>query len=184
MSDSVADEAVAPRLLVRREQHADRGRVAELVTAAFAKSADEPGTVEARLIDALRASPAWIRELSLVAEVDEVLAGHVLLSRATVDDRPVLALGPLAVEPSYQRRGVGTALVHAALGAAEALGEPLVALLGHLDYYPRFGFVPGTSMGIDPPVPEWGEHFQVRPLATYDPSLRGRFAYAAPFDDL
>ena len=120
----------------------------------------------------------------MVAELDGAIVGHVLCTRGTVEGRPVLALGPLAVDPAHQRSGVGTALMHAVLGAGDALGEPLVALLGHLDYYPQFGFVPGTSLGVSPPVAEWADHFQVRPLTTYDAGLRGTFAYAAPFDDL
>ena len=171
-------------LIVRRERAGDEPRVHELVNAAFAKGPDEPGTVEADLIEALRTSPAWIPQLSQVAELDGTIVGHVLCTRGTVDGSPVLALGPLAVDPAHQRSGVGTALMNAALGAGDALGEPLVALLGHLDYYPQFGFVPGTSLGIRPPVAEWGDHFQVRPLTTYDPGLRGLFAYPEPFNDL
>ncbi len=74
--------------------------------------------------------------------------------------------------------------MHAVLGAADALGEPVVVLLGHTDYYPRFGFRPAAELGIEPPVAEWGAHFQARPLSAYDPGLRGPFRYAAPFDDL
>lgn len=79
---------------------------------------------------------------------------------------------------------MGSALVHTVLGAADALDEPLVALLGHRGYYPRFGFRPAADLGIDAPDPTWGDHFQARALTAHDPSLRGRFAYAPPFDDL
>jgi putative acetyltransferase len=103
-------------------------------------------------------------------------------SRATVTGAPVLGLGPLSVRPDWQRRGVGSALVHAVLGAADALGEPLVVLLGSAEYYPRFGFRPASEYGITPQRPEWEPHFQVRTLAAYDPALRGAFAYAEPFD--
>jgi putative acetyltransferase len=180
-----ADARTAPRVLVvRRELAEDQARVHALVTAAFSKGPDAPGTAEAGLIEALRACPDWISELSMVAEMDGVVVGHVVCSRGRVAGRPVLALGPLGVDPAYQGLGVGTALVHAVIGAGEAMGEPLVVLLGHLDYYPRFGFVPGTSLGVIPPVQRWGDHFQVRPLTTYDPTLRGPFAYATPFNDL
>jgi putative acetyltransferase len=73
--------------------------------------------------------------------------------------------------------------MHAVLGAADALGEPVVVLLGHTDYYPRFGFEP-ARLGIEAPDPAWGTHFQARPLSTYDPSVRGPFAYARPFAEL
>ena len=185
MTDPQAERRTAPRVLVvRRERDDEHARVNELVTAAFTKGPDEPGTLEADLVDALRVCPDWIPELSMVAEADGVVVGHVLCTRGRVAGRPVLALGPLAVDPSYQGLGVGTALVHAVLGAGDAMGEPLVVLLGHLDYYPRFGFVPGTSLGVTPPEAGWADHFQVRPLTTYDPSLRGPFAYAEPFNDL
>ncbi|HTR95535.1 MAG TPA: hypothetical protein VMI73_27700 [Trebonia sp.] len=72
--------------------------------------------------------------------------------------------------------------MHAVLGAADALGEPLVVLLGSTEYYPRFGFRPAREYGITPQRPEWEPHFQVRTLAAYDPSLRGAFAYPEPFD--
>ena len=62
--------------------------------------------------------------------------GHVLCTRGSVGAAPVLALGPLSVRPDWQRRGVGSALVHAVLGAGDALGEPLVALLGSTAYQP------------------------------------------------
>jgi putative acetyltransferase len=72
--------------------------------------------------------------------------------------------------------------VHAVLGAADALGEPLVVLLGSTSYYPRFGFRLAGECGITPQRPEWAEHFQVRTLSAYDPAVRGQFAYAEPFD--
>jgi putative acetyltransferase len=135
------------------------------------------------LVDWLRASPAWIPELSLVAvDPDGGIAGHVLCTRGTVAAAAVLALGPLSVRPDRQRSGVGQALVHAVLGAADALGEPLVALLGSTAYYPRFGFRLSIEYGITPQRPEWEEHFQVRTLTDYDPALRGEFAYPEPFD--
>lgn len=73
------------------------------------------------------------------------------------------------------------AVVAEAFAAEAEAGSPL---LGHSGYYPRFGFRPGDDLGVLPPVPRWGAHFQVRPLAGYDPSLRGMFRYAAPFRDL
>jgi putative acetyltransferase len=96
----------------------------------------------------------------------------------------VLALGPLSVRPDRQRQGVGKALVHAVLGAADALGEPLVTLLGSTRYYPRFGFRLAAEYGITPQHPEWEPDFQVRTLTAYDPAVRGEFAYPEPFDRL
>jgi putative acetyltransferase len=74
--------------------------------------------------------------------------------------------------------------MHAVLGAADALNEPLVALLGSTGYYAKFGFRPAGEYEITPRHPEWKEHFQVRGLTAYDPAVRGQFAYPEPFDRL
>lgn len=173
-------------MLVRRELAGDEASIRAVTAAAFARPGEDV-PVEAPLVDWLRASPAWIPELSLVAVdpddgADGEIAGHVLCTRGTVGVAPVLALGPLSVRPGRQRAGVGLALVHAVLGAADALGEPLVALLGSTAYYPRFGFRLSGEYGITPQRPEWEEHFQVRTLTAYDPAVRGEFAYPEPFD--
>ncbi|SED04185.1 putative acetyltransferase [Rhodococcus jostii] len=167
-------------MLIRRENPGDVDAVAEVHRQAF----DGDAPVEVDLVTRLRSSDAWVPQLSLVAELSGTVAGHVCLSRATVDSADVLALGPIGVLPDVQGDGVGSALMHAVLGGADARDEPLVALLGHLDYYPRFGFVSGTSLGIEPDEPSWSSHFQVRRLARWDPSLTGTFRYAAPFYDL
>lgn len=104
-----------------------------------------------------------------------------MATRGDLAGRPALGLGPVSVSPERQRDGIGSALVHALLGAADALGEPVVVLLGSPAYYGRFGFVPASSLGIESPDPEWGDHFQARPLAAYEPDLRGPFRFAAPF---
>jgi putative acetyltransferase len=169
-------------MLVRRELTGDEAAIRAVTAAAFARPGEDV-PVEAPLVDWLRASAAWIPELSLVAlDPDGGVAGHVVCTRGAIVAAPVLALGPLSVRPDRQRRGVGTALTHAVLGAADALGEPLVALLGSTSYYPRFGFRPGCEYGITPQRPEWEAHFQVRTLTAYDPALRGAFAYPEPFD--
>lgn len=173
-------------MIVRRELAADVEAATEVESRAFhqpARDGDGP-PVEVHLLHALREDPGWIPELSLVAEIDGQVVGHAVCTRGHADDHPVVALGPIGVDPSRQRSGIGHALMHTMIGAADALGEPLIALLGSTDYYPRFGFVAGTSIGVDPTEPLWGEFFQVRTLTAYDPSIRGTFRYAAPFDDL
>jgi putative acetyltransferase len=149
-------------------------------------AAEPPDPVEAKLVDDLRAdAAAWIPELSFVAERSGEVVGHVVCTRGRLGRLGVLGLGPLGVLPAHQRSGVGTALMHAVLGAADALGEPLVALLGEPAYYRRFAFEPATTLDITPPVEAWGAYFQARRLTRYDGSRhRGDFAYAAAFDDL
>ncbi|MGW7352992.1 GNAT family N-acetyltransferase [Streptomyces sp. NPDC054784] len=180
-------------MLIRRETPADRPAVTAVTAAAFAVP-DGSVPVEVTLLDALRDCPGWLPALSLVATrapggteppvdggpEDEVL-GHVVCTRGHVDGVPALGLGPLSVRPDQQRRGVGHALVHTVLGAADALGEPFVALLGSPAYYGRYGFRPATAYGIEPPEAAWGAYFQVRALSAYGPGTRGTFAYAEPF---
>ena len=166
-------------MLVRREVPADVGAIDEVHRQAF------DGPVEAGLVHALRADPGWVPALSLVAEdAGSAVVGHVVCTEGSLDGVPAVGLGPIGVRPSLQRSGVGQALMHAVIAAADALEYPLVALLGHLDYYPQFGFEPASALGVDPPNPRWGDHFQARRLAGWSPDLRGRFRYAAPFEAL
>jgi putative acetyltransferase len=171
-------------VLIRREAPGDAEVIRSVTAAAFARPGEDV-PVEAPLVDWLRETTAWIPELSLVAldPVGDVI-GHVVCTRGTVESAPVLALGPLSVHPDWWRQGVGKALMHAALGAADALGEPLVVLLGSTRYYPKFGFRLAGEYGITPKHPEWAEDFQVRTLTAYDPAVRGEFAYPEPFDRL
>ncbi|WBL20054.1 GNAT family N-acetyltransferase [Citricoccus sp. NR2] len=105
-----------------------------------------PTPDEANLVDALRADPdAWIEGLSMLSLADDgTPVGHALLTRCTVGGQPALALAPCAVDPAHQRRGAGAAAIRAVLDAARDRGENLVVVLGHADYYPRFGFAPGV----------------------------------------
>jgi len=162
-------------VLIRREGPEDAAAIHEITAAAFARPA------EAALVDELRESEAWLPALSMVADESGVI-GHVLCTRGHVGGAPVLALGPLTVRPDRQRAGVGGALMHAVLGAGDALGEPLVALLGDPRYYRRFGFRLGGEYLISPPVASWQPHFQVRLLTACRPTVRGTFRYAEPFD--
>ena len=179
------ESSITGPVLIRREEAADIGAIHAITAAAFARPGQSPGgePPEANLVAELRAGPAWLPALSMVAttHAGEVV-GHVLCTRAHVGQAPVLGLGPLTVRPDHQLRGVGSALVHAMLGAADALGEPLIALLGDPAYYRRFGFRNSAEFQITPPKPQWRPHFQVRPLAGYQPSVRGTFAYPEPFD--
>jgi putative acetyltransferase len=162
-------------VLVRRS----RGReVDEIASVHF----DAFGRVDERdLAVALLSDGSVVPELSLVAEWHGTIIGHVVCSRGFVDRSPVLGLGPIGVSRTAQRRGVGSALLHAVIGASDALGEPLIALLGSPAYYGRFGFVPSIDVGIVAPDPTWTASFQVRTLTTYDPTLVGTFMYAPAF---
>jgi putative acetyltransferase len=177
-------------VLLRRSTTADTGAIRSLTAAAFASAthcappvddSGDPG--EAALVVWLLEDPTAIPALSLVAEIGGEPVGHVIGSRGHVDDVPAVGIGPVSVHPDRQRDGVGSALMRAVLGAAQALDEPVAVLLGSPDYYGRFGFVPASEVGITAPDPEWGDYFQALPLRT-GPVPRGSFRYAEPFDRL
>ncbi len=172
-------------MLIRREVAADVEAIDRVHRAAFAAGAGGAEPIEVGLVHALRVDAGWVPALSLVAEdAGGQVVGHVVCTEGSLEGTPVVGLGPIGVLPEVQRAGVGRALMHAVLAAADALGYPLAVLLGHLDYYPQFGFRPAATLGVLAPDPAWGDHFQARPLATWTPELRGRFRYAAPFEAL
>ncbi|MFG3658710.1 GNAT family N-acetyltransferase [Streptomyces sp. NPDC047706] len=161
----------------RAESSADIPAIREINLAAF------PTSAEADLVDALRADPAaWIEGLSLVA-VDESgrPVAHALLTRCHVDDTPALCLAPCAVLPERQRTGAGSAAVRAALAAARALGERHVVVLGHPDYYPRFGFTRARDHGIRVTIDVPDEALMALGLDAGHPLPSGTVHYAAPF---
>lgn len=173
---------------IRRERPDDEAAARAVQLAAFDRGDGQPA--EAELLDALRRCDGWLPPLSWVAEIEGQVVGHNVCSRGWVGDgqsdggTPCVGLGPIGVAPDLQRGGIGSALVHAAIGAADAMGEPLIALLGSPDYYGRFGFVASTDLGIEPPEARWAHYFQALPLNAWDDSIQGTFRYAAPFRQL
>ena len=145
------------------------------------------GLIEAGIVERLRVGDAWLPDLSLVAERDGTVVGHVVLSRAAlVDDAggasPILALGPISVLPALQRQGIGSALMWAALDAARARRERLVVLIGHAEYYPRFGFASARPQGVLPPIDRWSDPvWFALDLEPGGPPLRGRVRYPDAF---
>jgi putative acetyltransferase len=169
-------------MVVQRERAEHHEAVAAVVESAFL-GRGRRAPAEARLLRELRRCDGWIPQLSLVAlDSRDRVAGHVLCTRATVDAHPALGLGPLSVRPSEQRSGVGSALMHAVLAAADALDEPVVVLLGDPAYYSRFGFRPAAQLGITSPHAEWVDHLQARGLSARQAGEEGMFEYAEPFN--
>jgi putative acetyltransferase len=154
--------------------HDDIRRVHEL---AFAPS---PG--EARLVDELRKAGDLVSELCLVAVEDGEVVGHIAYSRARVESgHEVLSLAPMGVLPDSQRSGIGSALVRESLERAADTGFPLVTVLGHSEYYPRFGFEPAAPLGLVDPYGAPPEAWMAKRLPSYVPEARGLVTYPEAF---
>lgn len=161
----------------RPETADDIPAIRDILLAAF------PTALEADIVDALRADPkAWIDGLSMVTEApDGSLTGYALLTRCHVDGEPALALAPCAVLPAAQRTGAGSAAIRAGLDAARAMSENLVLVLGHADYYPRFGFTPASRFGIQAPFEVPDEAMMAVALDNTRPVPTGTIQYPAAF---
>ena len=138
------------KLSIRPEKPEDISSIYALNKSAFGQDN------EARLVDALRESDVFIPELSLVAEMNDEIVGHILFTRLKIVSgigikHESLALAPMAVSPDRQRQGIGTELVVHGLAKSKELGFDSVILLGHKEYYPRFGFVPASRWNIKAP---------------------------------
>jgi putative acetyltransferase len=161
---------------VRDEQPSDRQAVRKVNEAAFARSD------EADLIDRLRAEGAVL--LSLVAEFDSQIVGHILFSRMTVETElgpvPAVSLAPMAVLPDYQGRQVGSQLILHGLSELRGRGERIVTVLGHKAYYPRFGFSSEKARCLVSPFPP--EAFMALELSDRAVAgVRGRVRYPSAF---
>jgi putative acetyltransferase len=168
--------------VIRPERPGDEAAIRSLVDAAFA-----PSTEEGRIIDDLRRGEGWIPELSLVAvDEDGTIVGQCVTSagRLTGEDgtrRQILALGPIAVAPGRQCQGIGGALIRRTIAEATASGWPVITLLGHATYYPRFGFESARLIGIEPQQPWSDAHWMALRLPAWTPDLRGTMRFPAAF---
>lgn len=127
---------------IRPEEPDDRDDAVEVERLAF--GSDE----EAGIVETVRDEEG---SFALVAEEDGAVVGHVQFSRGWVGETPVLALGPVGVLPERQGRGIGSRLIRAGLEEAHSRGEAAVILLGDPAFYPRFGFEPGSALGLSNP---------------------------------
>jgi putative acetyltransferase len=167
-------------ITIRSEVASDYAAVREVHTLAFGRDN------EARLVEAIRASPAFIPQLSLVAAEEGRVAGHILFSRIHIRSErinvPALALAPLAVLPSLQNRDIGSQLVRQGLEECRRLQHAIVIVLGHRNYYPRFGFSPAKAKGIEAPFPVSEGAFMVLELRAGSLNgVRGTVEYPPTF---
>ncbi len=159
---------------IRPERPDDFDAIDEIVRTAFTNDHAD-GSEEVGIVRTIRTLPhCYVPELALVAVDGQDLVGHVMFSHSRVEDRPVLQLAPLAVKPGRQNEKIGDRLTREGLKRADERGEGLCLVLGHPNYYPRFGFEPARPLGIEPEIdglPD--EVWMAVKLSSYDPSIRG-----------
>jgi len=164
---------------IRAEQAGDFGDVRAVNERAFERRD------EANLVEALRADA--VRIASLVAIEAGRLVGHVMVSRVWIDAASgavaIASLAPVAVLPEYQRKGIGSALIARGIDECQSAGWPAMIVVGHVDYYPRFGFSAAAVAHLESPYS--GPHFMGRDLQPGAlAKLRGRVRYPDIFDHL
>jgi putative acetyltransferase len=147
---------------IRPEKGSDREGIYKVNELAFRRN------VESRLVDKLRESESYVDGLSLVVRKDYEIVGHILFTKVTIEpvneDFVALSLAPLAVKPEHQRQGIGSYLVTEGLQRCRSKGFNTVIVVGHPEYYPRFGFISARKNGLELSVPVPDEPFMVKEL--------------------
>ncbi|MEL7657843.1 MAG: N-acetyltransferase [Bacillota bacterium] len=167
-------------MLIRQETKEDYAQVYDLIKTAFSTIEHCDGN-EQNLVTALRNSEAFVPGLSLVAEIDGRIAGHIMFTEGKVGQDTVLVLAPLSVLPEYQQQGIGTALIAEGHKAAQALGYQHSLVLGSEQYYPRSGYIPARQLGIEVPVGMPDENFMAIKLQENAKPIKGAVTYAKEF---
>ena len=168
---------------IRPEAPHETDAIRALNQAAFGDS------IASGIVDEIRGTDRWVDGGSLVAvDGGGTVVGHLLISEGDLETdagavRRIWMVGPVAVLPEVQRRGVGGALMRAAIELATSRGEPVMCLLGHETYYPRFGFEPARGIGIEPPRPWRDANWMALRLPAWTPELRGVARFPPAFPD-
>ena len=163
--------------VIRHEASGDANGIRLVNTRAFGRPD------EAAIVDALRGAAGAV---SLVSVLGDRLVGHILFTPVRIEGiettHPAVGLAPLAVLPDFQKQGIGSALIRAGLDSCRSLGYGVVVVLGHPEYYPRFGFVPASTAGLGCEFPVPSEAFmllELQPGALGE--ARGIVRYAPQF---
>jgi predicted N-acetyltransferase YhbS len=152
---------------LRQETPADYAVVFNLIEEAFMEEAYSDHK-EQYLVEKLRRSPVFVPALSIVAEGNGEIVGHILLTKIQIKNNSKsyesLALAPISVKPEYQKMGIGGRLINEAHRIATTLGYKSVVLIGHAAYYPKYGYEPASKYGIKIPFSAPDENCMVIPL--------------------
>ena len=161
-------------IVIRQEKKVDFQKVSEVVEQAF-QYEEMSDHREYLLVEKLRKTDAFIPELSLVAEHNKEIVGHILLTRVKIVNQhgsfDSLALAPVSVKPKYQNLGFGGQLITAAHRKATKLGFSSIVVLGHANYYPRFGYALAVKYGIE--LPFWAPDINCMVIALTKNGLNG-----------
>ena len=165
-----------PIIRLENGEPEERATIYAIHSAAFGRSD------EADLVASLRDEGVVL--VSLVAELDRCIVGHILFTRMFIETTgepvPAVALAPLAVLPTHQRRGIGTSLIRQGLDLLRRRGERIVIVLGHPDYYPRFGFSRQKASSLESPFPPAAYMALELTPGALD-GIRGKVKYPAAF---
>mgnify|MGYP000379192247 CR=1 FL=1 len=167
-------------ITIRVERHDDHEKIAQVVRNAFAGAEHTDGT-EWQLVSRLRYSEDYIPGLSLVAEINGLVVGHIMMTRLRIADKIGLALAPLSVAPEYQKNGIGGMLVEAAHAEAAKLGYHYSVVLGDDRYYSRFGYRQASEFGILPPFDVESRFFMAKKLSDSESFDNSVVKYAPEF---
>lgn len=167
-------------MLIRQENSNDYIDVYALTKAAFEGMEHSEGN-EQDLVERLRKSSAFIPELSLVAEEDGRIIGHIMFTKITINDTDALCLAPVSVLPEFQRKGIGGALINSGHEIAQSLGYSVCVLVGHKEYYPRFGYELASKHGITLPFEAPDDCVMVKFISDTVKSVTGAAVFPPEF---
>lgn len=165
---------------IRPENILDYPTITEVNILAFG------GEKEAKLVEIIRSSNAYIPELSLVAEIENTVVAYIMFSYIDLVSKeklPVLSLAPMAVHPELQNQGIGSDLLKTGLEIADSRGEALIVVLGYPQLYTPFGFQPSINYQIESPFPVPEDVFMVKTLSGYQENYKGKVVYPSVFLD-
>ncbi|WP_251441531.1 GNAT family N-acetyltransferase [Veillonella intestinalis] len=168
-------------MIIRQEKPSDYETVYQLIIEAF-KEAEHSDGNEQNLVVALRQSQSFEPKLSLVAEINNIIVGHILFTKVEVGKKVALALAPLSILPDYQKRGIGLALIKEGHTIAKQLGYTYIIVLGHPQYYPKAGYQLAKNYNLKAPFEILDEYFMAIKLDSQAEPIEGIVTYDPVFN--